>query len=184
MHLFRQRRQRNRPNEDFCSIAKISVFSSSSGFWWQSPRFPTPVIGKNTISWREAGERRVGEVEGFERRELKRFSTGPEGWSGWRRWLTYLLDRAVCSLCCEEACCEDWRVHLVCEAGSILGHYWPHESAARSAGCSGVDEWAGVETAPGDASLSHGDLPKGEAGEDAEGPVVLAGFYCEIVCWR
>jgi hypothetical protein len=41
---------------------------------------------------------------------------------------------------------KDWRVHLVCEAGAILGHCWPHESAARSAGCSGVDEWAGVET--------------------------------------
>jgi hypothetical protein len=176
MHLFRQRRQRNRPNEDFCSIAKISVFSSSSGFWWQSPRFPTPVIGKNTISWREAGERRVGEVDGFERRELKRFSTGPEGWSGWRRWLTYLLDRAVCSLCCEEACCEDWRVHLVCEAGSILGHYWPHESAARSAGCSGVDEWAGVGT----VSFSHGDLPEGEAGEIRKGQLFSLDFTVKL----
>jgi hypothetical protein len=65
---------------------------------------------------------------------------------------------------------------LVCEAGSILGHYWPHESAARSAGCSGVDEWAGVGT----LSFSHGDLPEGEAGEIRKGQLFSLDFTVKL----
>jgi hypothetical protein len=69
---------------------------------------------------------------------------------------------------------------LICEARAVLGHCWPEEPASWSAGRSGVDEWAGVETAAGDASLSHGDLPKGETGEDAEGPVVFSDFTVKL----
>jgi len=65
---------------------------------------------------------------------------------------------------------------LVCDAGSILGHFWPHESAAWSAGCSGVDEWAAVET----VSFSHGDLPEGEAGELRKGQLFSLDFTVKL----
>ena len=81
-------------------------------------------------------------------------------------------------VCGEEVCCEDWRsAKLVRRSRGGFGALWAARiSPLGAAGCSGVDGRAGVETAPGDAPLPHGDLPKGESGRRCGGASCSRGI--------